>query len=624
MRLRGPEREEELIGYPPVGFPWPRRCRTSHSSAVSTLPEGDGLRCEKKPSIMRAMRGVKGAPPSAALRTERRERERAIEPGNRQQRVRGDERKGTSSGAAMVKEEGVSPTRRLQGYCLSEFAGRPMGQNDPILLLKYPISMGCAGEFQRLDWNCMHESSILPELSAMTRLLLALAFSFSGIATAQLREIPLPFPDSTRFKVQFVDEMHGWVSSLGGSILRTTDGGVSWEKFMSPYPKPVISEIVFCSKDYGVLWADSTRGNYRGRLYRTEDGGKTWAQVSTPDSIWIAYDQGLSQTPYAFSITLLAPDVIAYTGGRSWRMGNGPMQGEVFVASTTDGGVTWRTGKLIAFNTVYALASGKWGTFRVSPELPDIVPVSVFWTSDDSGATWSVKKIWDDVPMLAAQFWDGRHGAAYCTRFQDGVFMTSDGGNTWEQWKYTSPNYFSGVLVRDSILYAIAGPEPGQSNYDWKLPPHGAVNRVTREGGLHGAWSWPNFRTVIPWPLATSITSAGDKVFVLTIEGRLFVIDEALVDVPPLPQAIEKQSLILSPNPVGSTLTVMRRDEARTKIEMRIYNSLGVRMCGEQELILQPGEVTATVRTERLPAGMYYLTSSESEMMQTIPFTVIH
>jgi photosystem II stability/assembly factor-like uncharacterized protein len=459
----------------------------------------------------------------------------------------------------------------------------------------------------------------------MTRLLLAFAVSLSSIVTAQLREIPLPFPDSTRFKVQFVDEMHGWVSSSSGTILRTTDGGQSWEKFLSPYPKQVINEIMFCSKAYGILWADSTRGNYRGRLYHTTNGGNNWIQIPTPDSVYIHVNHRLSTTPYGYSITSHSPHNIAFIGGREWRIGGNQPQNERFIAVSTNGGIQWTTHvrDYSHDGSIYLLDSVKWGIFSLAAELPDIVPVSVFWTSSDSGATWMVKKIWDDVPMLAAQFWDGRHGAAYCTRFQDGVFMTSDGGDTWEQWKYASSNYFTGVLVRDSILYAITGPDPGQGNYDWKLPPHGGVNRVTREGGLHGAWSWPNFRTVIREPLATSLSRAGDKVFVLTIEGRLFVIDEALVDVPPLPPGIAEQSLILSPNPVRSTLTVMRSDESRMVIRMRIYNQLGVRMCEYPEMRMELGEKTKSIAIGLLPSGKYYLMTYKENGIPAYPFTIL-
>ena len=35
---------------------------------------------------------------------------------------------------------------------------------------------------------------------------------------AQYREIPLPFPDTTRFKVQFLDDMHGWLTQLAPRI----------------------------------------------------------------------------------------------------------------------------------------------------------------------------------------------------------------------------------------------------------------------------------------------------------------------------------------------------------------------------------------------------------------------
>ncbi len=78
----------------------------------------------------------------------------------------------------------------------------------------------------------------------MKRMLsLALWITLGGHAVAQLREIPLPFADTTCFRVQFVDEDHGWVAGLAGTIFHTTDGGLTWNTYASPYPTGAITEI---------------------------------------------------------------------------------------------------------------------------------------------------------------------------------------------------------------------------------------------------------------------------------------------------------------------------------------------------------------------------------------------
>ena len=32
-------------------------------------------------------------------------------------------------------------------------------------------------------------------------------------------------------RVSFVDDQHGWLTAGGGVLLRTTDGGASWQRF---------------------------------------------------------------------------------------------------------------------------------------------------------------------------------------------------------------------------------------------------------------------------------------------------------------------------------------------------------------------------------------------------------
>jgi len=79
-------------------------------------------------------------------------------------------------------------------------------------------------------------------------------------------------PGERGWKIQFVDASTGHVSIEGtdpaGSILRTTDGGLTWQRW--PVASGVSFEgIGFVSPERG--WAGSGR-----TLYRTGDGGESW------------------------------------------------------------------------------------------------------------------------------------------------------------------------------------------------------------------------------------------------------------------------------------------------------------------------------------------------------------
>jgi photosystem II stability/assembly factor-like uncharacterized protein len=118
------------------------------------------------------------------------------------------------------------------------------------------------------------------------------------------------------FTVRFSDENNGFISGLGGMILKTVDGGRTWRyeavgrkvALFSVYPDPkraiVVGEkgMVRVSSDGGASWAAPSSGfptiftfmrdigfamndrvgfivGQRGMVLRSEDGGGTWTQV---------------------------------------------------------------------------------------------------------------------------------------------------------------------------------------------------------------------------------------------------------------------------------------------------------------------------------------------------------
>jgi photosystem II stability/assembly factor-like uncharacterized protein len=76
-------------------------------------------------------------------------------------------------------------------------------------------------------------------------------------------------------QVHFADASHGWLlgrlatgsAVSAGAILRTADGGETWERLPAP---PVAGRIVFASADRGFM----TGAPVNERLYRTLDGGQ--------------------------------------------------------------------------------------------------------------------------------------------------------------------------------------------------------------------------------------------------------------------------------------------------------------------------------------------------------------
>ena len=123
--------------------------------------------------------------------------------------------------------------------------------------------------------------------------------------------------------VYFADSKRGWVGGDEGLVLRTEDGGRTWEQQPSGVADGV-NDIYFRDKEDGYLLAAN-------RVMLTEDGGRTWrAQTSGVESD--------------------LRDVKFVDAREGWAVG-----GEGSILHTTDGGATWRAERPVTPHTLERL-----------------------------------------------------------------------------------------------------------------------------------------------------------------------------------------------------------------------------------------------------------------------------
>jgi len=75
--------------------------------------------------------------------------------------------------------------------------------------------------------------------------------------------------------VFFIDEMKGWVVGIYGSILLTEDGGVTWQEINSGTSK-LLNSVYFIDHQNGWIAGD------QGTILRSMDGGYTWINQYNP------------------------------------------------------------------------------------------------------------------------------------------------------------------------------------------------------------------------------------------------------------------------------------------------------------------------------------------------------
>jgi photosystem II stability/assembly factor-like uncharacterized protein len=282
-------------------------------------------------------------------------------------------------------------------------------------------------------------------------LLLAAALSAAWLpqqsgSTAELRGLSV------------LDATHAWVSGSGGTVLRLA-GSERWEGLAVPGGEELdFRDVEALSRDAVVLM--SAGPGDRSRIYRSADGGRTWALTHTNPDAGGFYD------------------AVAFWDERNGILVGDPVGGRFVVRVTDDGGTRWAAPSGIAMpealpgegafaasgTCLFALAGGLDAWFVTGGARP----ARVFHTKD-RGRTWSVAA----TPLLPANassglfsvvFLDARHGVAVGGDYKEAKSAasngvgTEDGGATWAPAPVAPTGYYSAVAAKPGAteeLFAV-------------------------------------------------------------------------------------------------------------------------------------------------------------------------
>ncbi|HQR45057.1 MAG TPA: hypothetical protein PK598_03440, partial [Thermoanaerobaculia bacterium] len=225
--------------------------------------------------------------------------------------------------------------------------------------------------------------------------------------------------------------------SYGNGVYKSVDGGRSWT-FLGLRDSRQIGQIVVDPKDPNVVFVAALGHAYgpnaeRG-VFRSKDGGKSWARVLFKDentgAVDLAFQPGNSRTILAALWQTRRPPWNVYPPS------NGPGSG---LWRSEDGGDTWKPvaggfpseklGRVrVAFapsdpRRVYAIADAKEGGL---------------WLSEDAGASWKKvngdRRIWGRGWYFAGVTVDPKDpNVVYA--LNTGLFRSADGGKTFVPFK---------------------------------------------------------------------------------------------------------------------------------------------------------------------------------------------
>jgi photosystem II stability/assembly factor-like uncharacterized protein len=319
-----------------------------------------------------------------------------------------------------------------------------------------------------------------------------------------------------------------YFGAVGGGVWRTDNAGRTWEPIFDSQPVASIGAIAVAPSDPNVLYVGSGEADMRSDIsygngvYKSTDGGKTWAFIGLKDTRQIG----------RILVDPVDPNLVFVA---ALGHGYGP-NAERGVFRSKDGGKTWAkvlyrdadTGAVdLAFRPggSRTIIAALWQTRRppwnVYP--PSNGPGSGLWRSEDGGDTW--KQVTAGLPSEKP----GRIRVAFAPSAPErvyaiadakdgGLFVSGDAGLTFRRASadpriWNRGWYFAGVTVdpRDpDVVYAcntaiFRSADGGKTWVPWKGAPGG--------DDYHRLWIDPNDvrRMVVASDQGTVVTVDGGK-----------------------------------------------------------------------------------------------------------------
>jgi photosystem II stability/assembly factor-like uncharacterized protein len=245
--------------------------------------------------------------------------------------------------------------------------------------------------------------------------------------------------------ISAVSEKVAWASGAKGTVLRTVDGGATWEKVNVPDAEALDFRDVQAF-DQSTAFVLSIGPGEQSRIYKTIDGGKNWRLQFTNHDPKAFYDcfafwdrtHGIALSD---SVEGKFP-LLATADGATWQ----PVAAKKMPPALPNEGAFAASGTCI---TTFGKRSVWFGTGG---------PAARVFRSFDRGKSWAVA----ETPIIHGEatqgifslvFWSNKEGVAVGGDYKQpsqnekNAAFTHDGGKTWKLSAHQPSGYRSAVAV---------------------------------------------------------------------------------------------------------------------------------------------------------------------------------
>lgn len=354
------------------------------------------------------------------------------------------------------------------------------------------------------------------------------------IGLEDTRQISRIVIDPQNANVVYVGALgHAYGPNPDRGVFKSTDGGAHWSKSFDTGSEIGVSDLAICSGNAQLLFAGTWHvhrppwSTYApidgpgGGLYRSQDAGKTWTQLSA---------NGLPDGDWGRVGVEVAPD-----GKRVYALIQAKKSG---LYRSDDGGDHW-----VLANADPRLTSRAWYFNRITadPMNSDVIymPNVALYRSEDGGKTISVVRGapgGDDYHQL----WiDPKNSSSMVLGTDQGTTISLDRGQTWSSWYNQPTAQLYHVITDNQFPYVVYGAQQDSGSSavlsrtdhgqitprDWfpsgasesgYMAPDPKDPNIVYLSGAYGSVDRYNHRTgfsqdVTPWPVQTFGTEINQR-----------------------------------------------------------------------------------------------------------------
>lgn len=367
-----------------------------------------------------------------------------------------------------------------------------------------------------------------------------------------------------------------------GDIFKTTDGGISWELFLSrEFP---LGKLQFVTGNTGYVLVNG----WEPGVLKTIDEGKSWNYIKSFNDT----------TVYRISANDMQflDEKSGWIAGKYERYetsGNGAA-----IFTTSDGGESWeRVWHKVSspqaendywLNSVYIVNNKLWAVGNLG----------LVVNSDDL-ENFSIIDAGTELPLGNVFFKDWGHiwitggfGNPWQEEFQSVLIRSIDNGATWETYQ------FSDFIIHDLYFETI--------HHGW------AVGTDTTEKGIiletiDGGKSWKVEADKLPFSMHTLKAQKG---YLWAIGDNGIILRRELENwIESAPELSGEENLILQqnfPNPFNSITNISYQLSEATNIVLSIFNTLGQRITTLDTGEKSPGTYRVEWNATGIKPGLYY------------------